>query len=96
MSVNIRGPGYAAGLRAAGLVVDDSALGCALGALLAVRLGWVVARRLVGDQVDPGEREATQALQEFLRDLADRARRDPPRDVVRDGSRAAGDVRVTA
>lgn len=75
--------GYADGLRAAGLVVDDDALARAVGALLVVRLGWVVDRRLRTSELDESGREAAQVLAGALRELAEQAHRDPPRDAVR-------------
>lgn len=81
--------GYADGLRAAGLDVDDEALSRAGGALLVVRLGWVVARRLRSPELDADERAAAQALADVLLELADDAHRRPPRDAVRRSPGAA-------
>lgn len=78
--------GYARGLTAAGLRVDAAALQRAIGALLVVRLGWVVARRLAaaapGDPADP----AAQALAAVLHPLAQAAHEDPPEGVALVGS----------
>ena len=74
--------GYADGLRAAGLEVDDDALARVLGALLVVRLGWVVERRLRDDR-DDDSRDAAQALADVLAELAEQAHQHTPRDAVR-------------
>jgi hypothetical protein len=80
--------GYSDGLRAAGLVVDDDGLVRALGALLVVRLGWVVGRRLAEEGLGEDDRHRAQALADVLTELAEQAGRESPRDVVRPAAAA--------
>lgn len=84
--------GYTAGLRRAGLEVDAAGLARAVGALLVVRLGWAVARRLQEPVGDEADRRSHEELAAVLRELARAAQDEPIGDVVRvvSGRRGAG------